>query len=151
MKSRDFKITLNGKEHYVKVEDVGDVGGDFSIDDVMPTSEIERDVRIRVGAEEYQVRVKEVGVPSILEEAVPVEEAVKEEVVGEAVCAPMQGTVIRISVNIGDKVEPGDVVAVLEAMKMENDIESTVSGVVRAINVSEGDTVATGDVLVIVD
>lgn len=57
---------------------------------------------------------------------------------------PMNGTIVDIKVKVGDKVTNGTVIAVLEAMKMENDIVSDRDGVVASINVSKGDSVETG-------
>ena len=62
----------------------------------------------------------------------------------------MQGMVLKIKVNVGDKVTKGSVVAVLEAMKMENDIQAESDGVVEEIFVSEGDTVNAGDTLMVI-
>ena len=70
---------------------------------------------------------------------------------GEAITAPMQGTILKVNVKVGDSVNDGDVVAVLEAMKMENDVVSNVSGSVKEVNVSDGQTVTSGEVLVIVE
>lgn len=58
--------------------------------------------------------------------------------------APMRGTVVDVKVKVGDKVTNGTVVAVLEAMKMENDIVSDKDGVVASICVNKGDSVETG-------
>ena len=70
---------------------------------------------------------------------------------GNGVTAPMQGTILKINVDVGDEVSEGDVVAVLEAMKMENEIVANVSGVVKAINVSSGDIVNAGDVVITIE
>ena len=64
-----------------------------------------------------------------------------------SVVAPLQGTVQTIKVKVGDSVNSGDVVAVIEAMKMENDIPANASGTVKAVHVSAGAKVAAGDVL----
>ncbi|MDY6958617.1 MAG: biotin/lipoyl-containing protein, partial [Halobacteriota archaeon] len=69
---------------------------------------------------------------------------------GNGVTAPMQGTILKINVNVGDEVSEGDVVAVLEAMKMENEIVTHFSGVVKAINVSTGDLVNADDVVIVI-
>jgi len=61
--------------------------------------------------------------------------------------APMPGTILKVSVNVGDTVKAGDSIVVLEAMKMENDITAPKDGVVKAIAVTKGQTVAKGDVL----
>lgn len=63
---------------------------------------------------------------------------------GTPINAPMRGTIVDIKVKVGDKVSNGTVVAVLEAMKMENDIVSDKDGVVAAICVNKGESVETG-------
>ena len=69
---------------------------------------------------------------------------------GTKVPAPMPGTVLDIKVNVGDKVSANQVVAILEAMKMENDIVTPVAGTVTAVNASKGQTVNSGDALITV-
>src|ERR1700726_3710430 len=64
-----------------------------------------------------------------------------------AIQAPMQGMVVKVKVAKGDKVRLGDVVVVLEAMKMQNDIVATVGGTVREVFAKEGAIVAPNDVL----
>ena len=61
--------------------------------------------------------------------------------------APMNGTIVDVKVKVGDKVTNGTVIAVLEAMKMENDIVSDKDGVVASVNVNKGDAVETGAVV----
>ena len=67
-----------------------------------------------------------------------------------AVSSPMQGMVIKLNVNVGDKVTQGSTIAVIEAMKMENDIQSEVDGVVEEIFVEPGDAVSIGDTLMVI-
>lgn len=62
--------------------------------------------------------------------------------------APMPGSIIDVKVNVGDSVSASTVVAILEAMKMENDIVAGVDGVVASVNVSKGDSISAGDVIV---
>jgi len=59
----------------------------------------------------------------------------------------MNGTIVDVKVQVGDKVTNGTVIAVLEAMKMENDIVSDKDGVVASVNVNKGDAVETGAVV----
>ncbi len=66
---------------------------------------------------------------------------------GTAIPAPLAGNVIKLMVNVGDTVAAGDVILILEAMKMETEIRSQSSGQVAAVNVSVGDAVKVGDSL----
>jgi acetyl-CoA/propionyl-CoA carboxylase biotin carboxyl carrier protein len=66
------------------------------------------------------------------------------------VAAPMQGTIVKILVAVGDEVQVGQAVVVLEAMKMENHVNAERAGTVAEVRVGPGDTVGTGDVLVVI-
>ncbi len=62
--------------------------------------------------------------------------------------APMPGTILNVKVNVGDQVKEGDVVIILEAMKMENEICAPKSGTVAQVLTSKGSTVNTGDAMI---
>ncbi len=66
---------------------------------------------------------------------------------GTAVKAPLPGTITSINVKVGDKVNVGDCVVVLEAMKMQNNIETDTAGTVTSISVNQGDSVMEGATL----
>ncbi len=66
---------------------------------------------------------------------------------GDAVTAPMQGTIVKVAVEEGDKVESGDLVVVLEAMKMEQPLNAHKSGTITSLAAEVGETVPTGTVL----
>jgi acetyl-CoA/propionyl-CoA carboxylase biotin carboxyl carrier protein len=67
------------------------------------------------------------------------------------VVVPMQGTIVKVNVEVGQQVEAGDTVVILEAMKMENSVNAEKSGVVVSINVAAGDSVGAGDTVVVVE
>jgi acetyl-CoA/propionyl-CoA carboxylase biotin carboxyl carrier protein len=70
---------------------------------------------------------------------------------GSTITADMQGTILSVAVSAGDSVEPGEVVCVLEAMKMENDVVAETAGTVAEVPVAAGDTVDMGDTLVVLE
>ena len=120
-----------------------------------------RKFNITVNGKTYEVDVEEVGgvVSAPAPVAAPAPAAAKPAAAPAApkatgtmgatkVTSPMPGTVVSIKVNVGDKVESGTLVAVLEAMKMENEIFAGADGVIASINANAGDSVNTGDVLV---
>ena len=115
-----------------------------------------RKFNITVNGKSYEVDVEEVGgvsVPAALKAApapAPAAAAPKAAPVAGAsqVKAPMPGTILSVKVKAGDKVSSGDVVAILEAMKMENEIFAGVDGTIAGVSVSSGDAVNTGDVIV---
>ncbi len=65
--------------------------------------------------------------------------------------APMQGTIVKVLVEVGDVIDAGQALLVLEAMKMENQISSESGGTVAEVRVTSGASVSTGDVLVIIE
>ena len=69
---------------------------------------------------------------------------------GEAVKSPMPGNILRINVTQGQQVSEGDVIMILEAMKMENEIVATKSGAIAQIAVNKGAVVETGTVLAVI-
>lgn len=66
---------------------------------------------------------------------------------GEQIKAPMPGTILKVAVSNGQAVKKGDLVCILEAMKMENEIFAPCDGTVTSITVSQGASVSSGDVL----
>lgn len=99
-------------------------------------------------------KVYEVEVESVIEKEASLEKQIikktenNEEI---SIEAPMQGTILDIFVNIGDKVNKGDPVLLLEAMKMENQVVSPVNGTISSILVSKGDTVNLGEIIIKLD
>ena len=69
---------------------------------------------------------------------------------GEAITAPMPGAIVKVNVTAGQAVKAGDVLCVLEAMKMENDITAPKDGTVTQVVTSKGANVSTGDPLVVI-
>ncbi|MDD5114448.1 MAG: sodium-extruding oxaloacetate decarboxylase subunit alpha [Methylobacter sp.] len=67
---------------------------------------------------------------------------------GEVIESPMTGTILKVLVDIGSQIAAGDVVVVMEAMKMETEVRSKVAGTVSAIHVKEGNAIGGGDVLI---
>jgi pyruvate carboxylase subunit B len=99
---------------------------------------------VEVEGEVFKVRVSGAGmtvVPGSLANVEPAAGSTEPRTGEGTVIAPMQGLIVRIPVKAGDDVKLGDVVAVLEAMKMQNDIVTTIAGRVREVYVKEGEVV----------
>ncbi len=69
----------------------------------------------------------------------------------DSVTVPMQGTVVKVNVEVGQQVEAGETVIILEAMKMENSVNAEKAGIVKSIRVAAGDSVSAGDVVVVIE
>lgn len=119
---KKFKITVNGQTYEVEVEEIGGSG---------------------------QAVSPSVGTQPQSQPAKVVETVTTPEVstAGTPVIAPMPGAILDIKVNVGDQVEEGDIVAVLEAMKMENELSAPVSGKVLSISFNKGASVDANDTI----
>ena len=102
--------------------------------------------KVNVNGTAYEVEIEEMtGAPA----AAPVAAAPAAPAgAGERVAAPMPGNILSVNVAAGDTVKKGQVLMILEAMKMENEIVAPQDGTVASVNVNKGDTVNSGDVLV---
>ncbi len=69
----------------------------------------------------------------------------------DKITAPIPGVILSIDVQVGDRVAPGQVVAIMEAMKMENNMVSHIAGTVTKILLAKGAEVATGDVIMVIE
>ncbi len=115
-----------------------------------------KNLRITVNGVAYDVQVEELGEGAAPAAAAPVKAAVAPKPAakkasvgaGEKVAAPMPGTIVSVNVSDGQSVKKGDVLVVLEAMKMENEIKAPKDGTVTGISVSKGESVDTGATLV---
>lgn len=68
---------------------------------------------------------------------------------GETIDAPLAGNIFKVNVKPGDSVAEGDVVVILEAMKMETEVRAAAAGTVSEVRVAEGDSVSVGDTLIV--
>lgn len=118
-----------------------------------------KNLRITVNGTVYDVQVEELGsnaapapaaAPAAVASAAPVKAAAqrKTAAAGEKVAAPMPGTIVSVNVSEGQSVKKGDVLVVLEAMKMENEIKAPRDGSISSVAVSKGASVDTGATLV---
>lgn len=110
--------------------------------------------KIKVNGKVYEVELEEVKVVDgqvEVEKTAPAPAAptpAPQAASGETIDTPMPGVIVDVKVKVGDVVKEGDLVAILEAMKMETEIFSPKSGTVSAVNVSKGSQVELGDALI---
>lgn len=120
-----YRIFLEGKTYEMEIELIG-----------------EKTAQKPMARQEYKELPKDTNVSVV-------DPAKQKQAVNNAgaIVAPMPGTVIRIEKKTGDVVKAGELVLILEAMKMENEILAPVDGTLTAMNCTEGGTVSGGDVL----
>lgn len=109
---------------------------------------------ITVNGTAYEVTVEETGASNASTPVAPAAPAAKKAAPKASgkqgsvkINSPMPGKILNVKLNAGATVKKGDVILLLEAMKMENEIVATQDGVISSVNVAVGDTVEAGDVL----
>ena len=102
---------------------------------------------VKVNGREYVVEVSAGGNVERMDAAQPAV-AAPAATGGESVPSPLAGNIVRVNANVGDRVSAGDVIVILEAMKMETEVRASRDGTVAAVSVKAGDVVAVGDALV---
>ena len=130
-----YKVTLNGRTYEVEVE----------AGKAMCVAEYEAFAPATVAVPAAPVAAAPAAAPA----AVPAAPGVA-VTGGDNVTAPMPGNILKVNVNVGDAVKEGQVLVVLEAMKMENEIMAPKNGTVTQVVVSKGSTVDTGAALVVI-
>jgi acetyl-CoA/propionyl-CoA carboxylase biotin carboxyl carrier protein len=126
-----------------------------AVDEEVPT--VERDVTAEVDGRRYSVRL---WVPDLGTAAGPARTAGRHKRAASSavsgtgsgqVAVPMQGTIVKVLVAVGDVVEVGQTICLLEAMKMENAVAAEKDGVIKELRVSAGDSVGAGDVVAVIE
>ena len=152
MKKYQYKV--KGIDYEVEIQEINGNVATVSVNGIPFEVETTRPLK----ATEVVKPIQQV-TPNAVATAAPTAATMKEEpqkapaaapAKGKPVVAPLPGTINDIKVKVGDKVKAGSIVVVLEAMKMQNNIESEVDGTVTAIRVNKGDAVLEGDALVVI-
>ena len=119
---KNLRITVNGTTYDVQVEDLGESAAPAA------------GTAVQAAPAKSAPAPKKAAAPAVG--------------AGEPVVAPMPGTILSVNVTNGQSVKSGDVLVILEAMKMENEIKAPKDGTVSSVNVSKGESVDTGATLV---
>jgi len=146
----DFKSVNHSTKWVEETLDLTGVRGDpLETGDSSSSGEV-REAEIEVNGKRFEVSLS---VPSSTSKVRRSASAVGASAAGGDgnISVPMQGTIVKIQVAEGDKVEAGDILVVLEAMKMENNIASDVNGTIAEITIEEGDSVGAGDIIILID
>ena len=142
---KEYKYTINGDKYQVTINEVAETTAKVTVNGTEYTVEWEKP------EEKKPVTVVKPTVkPAAAPAAAPAATA-SAPVNGHPIKTPLPGVIIDVKVNVGDTVAKGDTVVLLEAMKMENNINADRDGKVVSIAVSKGDTVADGAPLVILE
>ena len=129
---KQYKVTVNGKLYDVSVEEVGEILGGVHASKTVSTFVNPNNVNNTNN--EKQISDKP-------QNSIPIDEN------AISVKAPMPGTILSFTVSVGDTVSEGQVVAILEATKMENELTAPASGKVKSIHVEKGSSVIENQVI----
>ena len=152
-----YQYTVKGVDYEVEIQDIeGNIanvtvnGIPFEVEMKQPVKAGKQKVKLSEerraeGSEERRVKSEESNSSSASAASTS---SASTATAGKPVVAPLPGTINEIKVKVGDKVNAGDTVVILEAMKMQNNIEAETSGTITSINVNKGDAVMEGDTLV---
>ena len=143
---KEYKYKINGNEYTVCINEVNDTTANVTVNGEEFKVEWEKPKEEKPVVKVQPVTAKPAPTPTVT--AAP---AVAVAAKGNAIKTPLPGVIIDVKVNVGDMVKKGETVVVLEAMKMENNINADRDGKVVAVQVAKGDTVADGAVLVILE
>ena len=152
-----YQYTVKGVDYEVEIQDIeGNIanvtvnGIPFEVEMKQPVKAGKQKVKLSEerraeGSEERRVKSEESNSSSASAASTS---SAPTAAAGKPVVAPLPGTINEIKVKVGDKVNAGDTVVILEAMKMQNNIEAETSGTITSINVNKGEAVMEGDTLV---
>ena len=155
-----YEYKVKGVDYVVEIQDIeGNIanvtvnGIPFEVEMKQPVKAGKQKVKLseerRVKSEEFNSSSSATNASSATNESsAPTTQPAAAAASGKPVVAPLPGTINEIKVKVGDKVNAGDTVVVLEAMKMQNNIDAETSGTIASNNVNKGDAVMEGDTLV---
>ncbi|MBO5920627.1 MAG: acetyl-CoA carboxylase biotin carboxyl carrier protein subunit [Bacteroidales bacterium] len=144
---KEYKLKINGNEYNVAINEVDGSMAEVEVNGTPFKVEFDKPVKKAAAPVAKPVAKSAAPAPAAAPVAKP---AAAAGGAGTAVTSPLPGVILDVCVKEGDVVKRGQTVMVLEAMKMENAIESTADGTVTAIKVGKGDSVLEGAPLVII-
>lgn len=145
---KNYKLKINGNDYNV---DINEVEGQEIKLDVNGTSYVVTvDQEIKQKPQRPVTRPVAAPAAQVAPAASGSVQKSNASAAGNKVTTPLPGTILDVFVNVGDAVKSGQTVVLLEAMKMENNIEADCDGTVKEVKVRKGDSVLEGDVLVVI-
>ena len=135
---KTYKLKINGNAYEVAINSIEGNIADVTVNGASYQVEMENAPAAAVAAPAVQAPAAQPAAATAAPAAQPASSA------GTKVTSPLPGVIIEVSVKVGDAVKAGQKVAVIEAMKMENEISATKDGTISAIHVSKGDSVLEG-------
>ena len=147
-----YQYKVQGVDYDVEIEEVEGNVAKVNVNGIRFDVELKQPINPTSSLKKVHIEApKPVARPAVAPAAAPAADKPMAAGTGSPVKAPLPGTVTELKVNVGDTVKVGDIVMVLEAMKMQNNIESEYAGKVSSVLVKPGETVMEGTVLVTIE
>ena len=146
-----YQYTVQGIDYDVEIEEGEGNLAKVKVNGIPFEVELKQPINAARAITKPKVAAPQPATPTPRPAAAPVAAAPVASGTGAPLKAPLPGTITSIAVKVGDKVNTGDTVLVLEAMKMQNNIEAEQSGTVTSIAVNPGDSVMEGTVLLTIE
>jgi len=143
-----YQYKVQGVDYDVEIEEVEGNVAKVSVNGIPFEVEMKQPIKAAPKPHKPTAPAHQTQEPApVAQNPTPKKTAAPQAAGGNPVKAPLPGTITEVKVNVGDEVKAGQVVVVLEAMKMQNDIECDYDGVVKSVSVGKGDTVMEGTVM----
>ena len=143
-----YQYKVQGVDYDVEIEEVEGNVAKVNVNGIRFDVELKQPINPSSTLKKVHIEApKAVARPAVVPEKAPAADKPMAPGTGSPVKAPLPGTITDVKVNVGDTVKTGDTVIILEAMKMQNNIESEFSGTVTSITVKQGENVMEGAVL----
>ena len=140
---KNYKLKINGNDYNVDINEVEGQDVKLTVNGTNYVVTVDKEMKQQKKAVVSAPRPQVTNTPA----AAPQQSGAA---AGSKVTTPLPGTILDVFVNVGDAVKAGQTVVLLEAMKMENNIEADTAGTVKEVKVRRGDSVLEGDVLVVI-
>ena len=142
---KEYKLKINGNNYFVVIDDVEETSANVEVNGTSYTVEFEKPV----AKSSAPIKIIRTSTPAAVSSVKPVQ-PVSPATGSSPVKSPLPGVILEVKCAVGNTVKKGDVLLILEAMKMENVIEATANGKIESIKVNKGDSVLEGDTLVVI-
>jgi glutaconyl-CoA/methylmalonyl-CoA decarboxylase subunit gamma len=145
---KNYKFKINGNKYQVDIIDVEDNIAKIEVNGTPYEVELEIEKYVQP---KTVIKLATPPAPKPGATSASVSKSVTPPTLGSLVKAPLPGIILDIFVKVGDHVKPGNHILLLEAMKMENNIDADKEGIVKEIRVQRSNSVMEGDILVVIE
>jgi glutaconyl-CoA/methylmalonyl-CoA decarboxylase subunit gamma len=140
---KKFKFTIQGNDYDVEILNYEDDVAEIDVNGSVYKVKVHREIKTTKTPKLIRTKVEPSSIADVPKTSRPADKKG-----GGVIKAPLPGTILDVNVKAGDKVKVGDRLLVMEAMKMENNINADKEGIITAVKVNTGDSVLEGDVLI---